>query len=200
MKNEKYSRYEFLRKMGFSGGALMAVVSACTVKKDAILDTLIVNANGQPVVSLDSTKASSVVVPPTTTTGSGSTGSTGGTGTTSTNLSGLVTTDQLNTITSFIIKVDLTASAASALKNDGGYVIVNGSVVVANVTGGQYVAAQNLCTHQPRPNIIFNRTEFYCTDHGARFSTTGAGLNSLGSRGLTVYRTANDGKTLVVFA
>jgi hypothetical protein len=25
-------------------------------------------------------------------------------------------------------------------------------------------------------------------------------LNSLGSRGLTVYRTANDGKTLVVFA
>ena len=171
----------------------MAVLGSCTVKKDAVLDSLIVNSKGQPVVSLDSTTASATTVPPTTTIGSGTTGST-------TNLSGLVTTDQLNTIKTFIVKVDLTASAATALKNDGGYVIVNGSVVVANVTGGQYVAAQNLCTHQPRPNIIFNRTEYYCTDHGARFSLTGAGLNSLGSRGLTVYRTANDGKTLVVFA
>ncbi|MFM6915529.1 MAG: Rieske (2Fe-2S) protein [Aquirufa sp.] len=193
MKNEKYSRYEFLRKMGFSGAALMAVVSACTVKKDAVLDSLIVNSKGQPVVSLDSTNAAPSAVPPTTTTGTGS-------GISTTNLSGLVTTTQLNTITSFIVKVDLTASATTALKNDGGFVIVNGSVVVANVSGGQYVAAQNLCTHQPRPNIIFNRTEYYCTDHGARFSLTGTGLNSLGSRGLTVYRTANDGKTLVVFA
>ena len=191
MKNEKYSRYEFLRKMGFSGAALMAVVSACTVKKDAVLDSLIVNSKGQPVVSLDSTNAAPSAVPPTTTTGAGIS---------TTNLSGLVTTTQLNTITSFIVKVDLTASATTALKNDGGYVIGNGSVVVANVSGGQYVAAQNLCTHQPRPNIIFNRTEYYCTDHGARFSLTGTGLNSLGSRGLTVYRTANDGKTLVVFA
>jgi hypothetical protein len=128
MNNEKYSRYEFLRKMGFSGGALMAVLSSCTVKKDAVLDSLIVNSKGQPVVSLDSTTASATTVPPTTTIGSGTSGST-------TNLSGLVTTDQLNTIKSFIVKVDLTASTATALKNDGGYVIVNGSVVVANVTG-----------------------------------------------------------------
>jgi nitrite reductase/ring-hydroxylating ferredoxin subunit len=192
MKNDQYSRYEFLRKMGLSGSALMAVLSACTVKKDAILDSLIVNSKGQPVVSLDSTNAAPIVVHPTTTTGSGTIATT--------NLSGLVTTDQLNTITSFIVKVDLTAAATTTLKTDGGYVIVNGSVVVANVSGGQYVAAQNLCTHQPRQRIIFNRTEFYCTDHGARFSLTGTGLNTLGSRGLTVYRTANDGKTLVVFA
>ncbi len=191
MNNEKYSRYEFLRKMGFSGGALMAVLAACTVKNDAVLESLVVNSKGQPVVSLDSTKASPIAVPPASSTDPGS-------GTT--NLSGLVSTDQLNTIKTFIVKVDLTASTATALKNDGGYVIVNGTVVVANIANGQYVAAQNLCTHQPRPNIIFNRTEFYCTDHGARFSTTGTGLNTLGSRGLTVYRTANDGKTLVVFA
>ena len=192
MKNEKYSRYEFLRKMGFSGGALLAVLGSCTVKKDAVLDSLIVNSKGQPVVSLDSTNAAPVIDHPTTTTGPGST--------TTTNLSGLVTTEQLNTISSFIVKVDLTAAATVGLKNAGGYVIVNGSVVVANVANGQYVAAQNLCTHQPRQRIIFNNSEFYCTDHGARFSLSGAGLNSLGSRGLTVYRTANDGKTLVVFA
>lgn len=192
MKNEKYSRYEFLRKMGFSGAALMAVVSACTVKKDAILDSLIVNSKGQPVVSLDSTNAAPVVEHPTTTTGPSTV--------TTTNLSGLITTDQLNTITSFLVKVDLTAAAATTLKTNGGYVIVNGSIVVANVSNGQYVAAQNLCTHQPRQRIIFNQNEFYCTDHGARFSLTGTGLNTLGSRGLIVYRTANDGKTLVVFA
>jgi nitrite reductase/ring-hydroxylating ferredoxin subunit len=192
MKNEKYSRYEFLRKMGFSGGALMAVLAACTVKNDAVLESLVVNSKGQPVVSLDSTNAASVIDHPTTTTGPGST--------TTTNLSGLVTTEQLNTISSFIVKVDLTAAATVGLKNAGGYVIVNGSVVVANVANGQYVAAQNLCTHQPRQRIIFNNSEFYCTDHGARFSLSGTGLNTLGSRGLTVYRTANDGKTLVVFA
>lgn len=191
MNNEKYSRYEFLRKMGFSGGALMAVLAACTVKNDAVLESLVVNSKGQPVVSLDSTKASPIAVPPASSTDPGS-------GTT--NLSGLVSTDQLNTIKSFIVKVDLTASTATALKNDGGYVIVNGSVVVANVANGQYVAAQNLCTHQPRQRIIFNNSEFYCTDHGARFTLSGAGLNTLGSRGITVYRTANDGKTLVVFA
>jgi nitrite reductase/ring-hydroxylating ferredoxin subunit len=74
------------------------------------------------------------------------------------------------------------------------------SVVIASLGSGQFVAAQNLCTHQPRQRIIFNQNEFYCTDHGARFTINGQGMNSLGSRGLNIYRTANDGKTLVVFS
>jgi len=199
MEKKELSRYQFLKSIGFKGSALMAILASCTQKEDYVLDSLIVNKNGQPVKTLDSTMATSLTpsagtTQPVTTPG----GSTGGT-TGSTTLTGKVTTDQLNTIKNFLLKIDLTSGTASPLMAAGGYIISN-SIVVAAFNPGEYVAAQNLCTHQPRQRIIFNRSEFYCTDHGARFSMTGQGLNSLGSRGLVVYRTANDGKTLLVFS
>lgn len=199
MEKKELSRYQFLKSIGFKGSALMAILASCTQKEDYVLDSLIVNKNGQPVKTLDSTMATSLTpsagtTQPVTTPG----GLTGGT-TGSTTLTGKVTTDQLNTIKNFLLKIDLTSGTASSLMAAGGYIISN-SIVVAAFNPGEYVAAQNLCTHQPRQRIIFNRSEFYCTDHGARFSMTGQGLNSLGSRGLVVYRTANDGKTLLVFS
>jgi nitrite reductase/ring-hydroxylating ferredoxin subunit len=200
MEKKELSRYQFLKSIGFKGSALMAVLASCTQKEDYVLDSLIVNKNGQPVKTLDSTQATALT-PSGGTTLPGTTpgGSTGGTTTGGTNLSGKVTTDELNSIKNFLLKIDLTSGSASPLMAAGGYIISN-SIVVAAFNPGDYVAAQNLCTHQPRQRIIFNRSEFYCTDHGARFSMTGQGLNSLGSRGLVVYRTANDGKTLLVFS
>jgi hypothetical protein len=41
---------------------------------------------------------------------------------------------------------------------------------------------------------------YYCTAHGAQFDLTGKGVNSFGSGGLTVYKTATDGITLVVYS
>lgn len=199
MEKRELSRYQFLKSIGFKGSALMAILASCTQKEDYVLESLIVNKNGQPVKTLDSTQATALTPSggttlPGTMPGSSTGGSTAG----STNLTGKVTTDQLNTIKNFLLKIDLTSAAAAGLKTAGGYIISN-SIVVAAYNPGEYVAAQNLCTHQPRQRIIFNRSEFYCTDHGARFSMTGQGLNSLGSRGLVVYRTANDGNTLLIF-
>ena len=201
MSNDKYSRYEFLKTIGFKGSALMAVLGSCTTKSDSVLNSLIVNNKGEIVAGLDSLKAAPIPVLPSYNPAGGSSGITSGSGSgATTNLSGIVTTTELNTITNFIVKVDLTGTSASTLKNQGGFMIANGTVVIASLGSGQFVAAQNLCTHQPRQRIIFNQNEFYCTDHGARFTINGQGLNSLGSRGLNIYRTANDGKTLVVFS
>ena len=201
MSNDKYSRYEFLKTIGFKGSALMAILGSCTTKSDSVLNSLIVNNKGEIVAGLDSLKAAPIPVLPSYNPVGGSSGITSGSGSgATTNLSGIVTTTELNTITDFIVKVDLTGTSASTLKNQGGFMIANGTVVIASLGSGQFVAAQNLCTHQPRQRIIFNQNEFYCTDHGARFTINGQGMNSLGSRGLTIYRTANDGKTLVVFS
>jgi len=201
MSSEKYSRYEFLKTIGFKGSALMAVLGSCTTKTDSVLNSLIVNKKGEIVAGLDSLKAAPIPVLSSNNPAGGSSGITSGSGSgATTNLSGIVTTTELNTITDFIVKVDLTGTSASTLKNQGGFMIANGTVVIASLGSGQFVAAQNLCTHQPRQRIIYNQNEFYCTDHGARFTINGQGLNSLGSRGLTIYRTANDGKTLVVFS
>ncbi|MCP9768901.1 Rieske (2Fe-2S) protein [Lacihabitans sp. LS3-19] len=136
---EKISRNNFLRQLGFSGAALMAVYG------------------------LDSCLNESAVTP----SGAG-------------------------------LSLDLANASYAKLKNSGSYVVVN-KVVVANYNGN-YIAATLKCSHEGQNQIQFNNNEWYCTAHGARFSTTGKGLNSNGSRGLTVYTTSLVGDILTVNA
>ncbi|MEZ4903710.1 MAG: Rieske 2Fe-2S domain-containing protein [Spirosomataceae bacterium] len=109
------------------------------------------------------------------------------------------TTSDLSSIKNPLLTLDLTATANASLKTVGGYLAKSG-IVVAQTSAGVYVAVTQTCTHEPKKQVIFNKTEFYCTAHGARFSLAGKGLNSLGSKGITVYKTATDGKTLVVYS
>jgi cytochrome b6-f complex iron-sulfur subunit len=99
----------------------------------------------------------------------------------------------------FTLNID--DAANSALKTNGGYVISNG-VVVAKDKDGKFVAVTQTCSHQGYKQVQFDgaKNEFNCSVHGARFSTTGAGLNSVASSGLTVYKTALTGSSLRVFA
>ncbi len=197
MNNVKYSRYEFLRKMGFQGGALMAVLASCTQAGDSVLESLIVNKNGETVASLDSTTNASAA---SSTSGSTSGSNTNG-GSTSTSLPiGKVTTAELANVKSPLLKLDLALSTYKALATTGGYITVNNAIVIGRAATGDYVAASNLCTHEPKRRVVFNKTEYFCTDHGARFSLTGANLNTVAKSPLTVYKTANDGKTLIVYA
>ena len=82
--------------------------------------------------------------------------------------------------------LDLNDSSNAALLTDGGYVIKSG-VVVANI-GGYFVAGSQICSHENIRKVIFRNGEFYCTEHGARFDSSGKGLNKDGSRGLIVYK------------
>ena len=170
---ERYSRYQFLKSMGFKGAALMALMTSCIREEDTYVEALSVNPNASSGAG----------------TGTGSNPSPGST-------TGSTNDNDLTTITNRLLTIDLTTS--TALKTVGGYLIQSG-IVVAQSSAGVYVAATQTCSHEPKKKIIFNKTEYYCTDHGARFDLTGKGLNSFGSKGLTVYKTATDGKTLVVY-
>lgn len=109
------------------------------------------------------------------------------------------TTMDLSTIKNPLLTLDLSATANASLKTVGGYIAKSG-IVVAQTSAGNYAAVTQTCSHEFKKKIIFNKTEFYCTDHGARFDLTGKGLNSFGSKGLTVYKVAVSGTTLVVYS
>lgn len=181
------TRYEFLKSAGFSGAALMALLTSCVREDDKYVNALTVLPDGSTTG--------------TTTTGT-TTGTTSGTttttGTTTTNVTGIVSTEELSKITVTKAKIDLTSATYAKMKTTGAYVIVN-NIVIALSKSNTYVAATVTCSHEPKKRIIYSNNEWYCTDHGARFSLTGAGLNSNGKAGLAVYKVATDGKTLVVY-
>lgn len=99
----------------------------------------------------------------------------------------------------FTINIDDAGNAA--LKFNGGYVISNG-IVVAKDKDGKFVAATQTCSHEGFKQVKFDgaKNEFMCSQHGARFSTAGTGLNSEASKGLTVYKTTLTGSSLRVFS
>jgi cytochrome b6-f complex iron-sulfur subunit len=100
--------------------------------------------------------------------------------------------------TSNQLSLDLTSSAYSALNTVGQYVITN-SIVIARVSASAFAAVTQVCSHEGKKKVYYVNGEFYCPEHGARFSTTGSGLNSKGSKGLKSYRTELSGTTLKVF-
>jgi nitrite reductase/ring-hydroxylating ferredoxin subunit len=177
------TRYDFLKSMGFTGASLMAALTSCVRDEDTVVNAL----------TIPGTQSTTVTTPATSTATSPASGTT--TPTSATSSGG---TD-LSTIKNKLLTIDLGSSAATALKTVGGYLAQSG-IVVAQVSTGVYVAVTQTCSHEPKKAIIFNKTEFYCTQHGARFDLTGKGKNSFGSRGLTVYKVATDGTTLVVYS
>ena len=107
-------------------------------------------------------------------------------------------TTNISTITNPLLKIDL---ATSTLKTVGDY-IIQSNIVVAQVNAGAYAAVTNLCTHEPKRKVIYdkNSSQFYCTDHGATFDLKGVPLpNSITNKAITAYQVATDGKTLVVY-
>jgi Rieske Fe-S protein len=187
------TRYEFLKSAGFSGAALMALLTSCVREDDKYVNALTVAPDG----STTGTTTTGTTTTGTTTTGTTTTGTTT-TGTTTTSVAGVITTEELNKITSTKLKIDLTSSTYAKLKTVGGYMIIS-NIVVALSKANTYVAATVVCSHEPKKQVVYSNNEWYCTAHGARFSLAGAGLNGNGRSGLSVYKVATDGKTLVVY-
>jgi Rieske Fe-S protein len=167
------TRYEFLKNMGFKGAALMALLTSCIHEEDTYVDALTLSAS-------QSSGGSSTTTPPTTSS---------------------IPSNGVDpaTIKSYLVKLDLNATATKALQTVGGYMIQSG-VVIARVSASTVVAATQTCSHEPKKKVYYTQGVFYCSEHGARFSTAGKGLNSFGSKGLTIYKVATDGTTLVVYA
>ena len=155
----------------------MAAMTSCVHESDTVVDAL----------TLAGPKSGTATAP------------SSGTATTPTSTTSATGSTDLSTIKNRLLTIDLSSSAAAGLKTVGGYLTQSG-IVVARVSQGVYAAVTQTCSHEPKKGVIFNVTEFYCTVHGARFDLTGKGKNSFGSRGIAVYKTATDGKTLVVYS
>lgn len=106
-----------------------------------------------------------------------------GTGTGTTGLTG--NADLSKGAISFTL--DLTSSTYSTLKTDGRFVVV-GSVIVANAKG-TIVALSKTCTHEGTTiDYRSAQNDFYCSNHGSEFSTTGAVEVGPATKALTVYK------------
>ena len=95
------------------------------------------------------------------------------------------------------LALDLTSATYSKLNTVGNYVIVSG-IVIARISASAFAAVTQVCSHEGQRKVVYNAGEFYCPAHGARFDTSGKGLNSTGSRGLKTYVTSLQGTTLKV--
>ncbi len=186
------NRLEFLKTVGFRGPALMALLTSCVNQEDTVIEAL----------SLQNQTATVATTP-----GSGTTGTTTPTGApppdstsgnVKLNVASAISTAELNAIKNPRLKIDVTLGSNAALLKMGGY-LRQSNIVVAYTSTGTLVAATQTCTHEPKNQIIFNKTEFYCTAHGARYGLTGNRLNTLGRTNLTVYQVATDGNRVVVY-
>lgn len=95
--------------------------------------------------------------------------------------------------------LDLSEAGNSQLLNAGGYLVVN-KIVVARVSADAFAAVTQVCSHENKSKVIFRNNEFYCTEHGARYTLSGTGLNSEGKRGIKAYNVELAGNLLHVFA
>jgi cytochrome b6-f complex iron-sulfur subunit len=131
---EAISRKDFLKGIGISGAALMAVLTSCTNSTDV------------------------------TPSSSGS--------------------------------IDLN----NALKNIGDYTY-SGNIIVARIAAGNtassFVALAKACTHEGT-TVVHQGTGFYCPNHGATFSNSGAVTGGPASRSLTKYTVTISGTALTV--
>lgn len=96
--------------------------------------------------------------------------------------------------------LDLSQSANAALTSNGGYLYKNG-VIVARTKSDQYIAVQQVCTHENN-SITYQSSyaRFYCDRHGASFSESGSVTGGPAPRALTQYNTALSGTMLRVYS
>lgn len=96
--------------------------------------------------------------------------------------------------------LDLTLAANAALNTNGGFVYSN-NVIVARTLTGSFIAVSQVCTHEGgRVEFQAANNRFFCPNHGATFSTTGAVTNGPANRALKSYNTSLSGNNLRVFS
>ncbi|WP_283411504.1 Rieske 2Fe-2S domain-containing protein [Algoriphagus winogradskyi] len=107
--------------------------------------------------------------------------------------------DPTNGPTAIDFTLDLNDPANAQLLNTGGYLVIN-KIVVARVSTDAFAAVTQVCSHENRSKVVFRNDEFYCTEHGARYTLEGKGLNSEGKKGIKAYNTEFTGTSVHVFA
>lgn len=96
--------------------------------------------------------------------------------------------------------LDLTSGQYAALNTVGGSVSVNG-IIIARVSTTEFAALSRACTHEGTPvHYRSGQKDFYCSDHGAEFATSGNVLQGPARTSLRKFNTELTGSSLRVFS
>ena len=95
--------------------------------------------------------------------------------------------------------LDLNNATYNKLNTVGNYVIANG-IVIARVSSTAFAAVTQVCSHENKANVIYSGGGFYCTQHGATFTTAGVGTNANGSKGIQAYKSTLTGTSLRIYS
>lgn len=158
---DQMNRGAFLRSLGMSSAALMAFYCMGTGL------TACSKSNNDPAPS----------------------GGTTGTGTTPTTTSGFTgNADPSKGAVNFT--VDLTDANYKTLTTIGNYVYQN-NIILARVKDGSYVALSKVCTHEGTTiQYIINEDDFYCPNHGSRFTNSGGVKNGPAASPVQQFKTS----------
>ena len=171
---DQLKRGEFLRSLGLSSAALMSFYCMGT------LTSCTKTSDPAPVAP---PVTPPVVVPPVVSTG----------------LTGNADTSK----GAIDFTLDLTNANYSKLKTPGEFV-KEGSLLIANVKGGKFVAIQRLCTHQGQDQVSYRlgSDDFGCSSHGSVFASDGSVKTGPAGKAMTIYKTtpSADGNKLQVTA
>lgn len=96
--------------------------------------------------------------------------------------------------------LNLSDAANAALNTAGGYIYKSG-IIIARTQANTYIAVSQVCTHQGT-TVVFQggNDRFYCPNHGATFSTTGAVTGGPAPSALKRYNTSLSGTNLRIFS
>ncbi len=172
------TRYEFLKACGFTGGALLALLTSCTQEEDSFVNALIQNpdgtfsnADGSPLYPENNLGPDEQFT---------------------------ISSEELEKI-SFLYIIDTSSPLYSRLLQRNNYMVIANTYVVALSRTGEFLAATVVCSHENNRSITYRSGEWFCPQHGARYNTSGVGQNDYGKNGIKVYKTAFDGKRIIIY-
>lgn len=95
--------------------------------------------------------------------------------------------------------IDLTQPANAALNSNGGSLVFPNGIIVAKTLAGVLIAVSKACTHQgTEVQYQSNNNQFYCPNHGALFSASGAVVNGPAAAALKQYTVTVTGNSVRV--
>lgn len=169
---ESISRGQFVRELGLSSAALMALYCMGT--------TMTACSNSTPAPTPATPTAPANPANPSTTTG--------------------FTGNAEKSKGKIDFSLDLTSDTYKALKTEGQFVLVN-DIIVANAKGNKLVALSKACTHQGTTvEYRLGSDDFFCSNHGSLFNTNGTVKQAPAASPLTTYVTqlSTNGNSLTV--
>ena len=103
------------------------------------------------------------------------------------------------TVTPIVSALATVDVSTGKLAVNGGYIVING-IIIARTSSGTFLAVSSACTHKgTNVQYVVANNDFYCNNHGAKFSSTGVVTLGPATTNLKQYKTVLSGSSLSVY-